>query len=104
MYMLQDGHLECITTAKHRIELLNIPMKQIHSVPYRAGSKTRELNKSGNKQERYTCKPQTPNFLRNSSNTNSDAFRTDAKHIQFLKKNTLYNDISNLFMYVELTY
>lgn len=37
------GHLGYITAAKHRIELLHDHTKTVHSAPYRAGSKTREL-------------------------------------------------------------
>lgn len=40
-----DGHLGRITTAKHRIELLEPTTRSVHSAPYRASSKTREFEK-----------------------------------------------------------
>lgn len=41
-----EGHLGCITDAKHRVELLDNQKKPVHLVRYRTGPKTIEFEKA----------------------------------------------------------
>lgn len=43
---MQDGYTDCSYAAKHRIKCFENHVEPVHSAPYRANSKTRELEKA----------------------------------------------------------